>query len=70
MHTRLRGVLVSLFGFGVSKDQVHGYNIVNIQNSIINSHTSWNDWKNNIKTFTINDTKQHLDALFGAWDNY
>jgi len=59
-----------LFGFGTPKDQVKGYNIVVIQDALITRPNTWNDWKNNIKTFTINDTKQHLDALFGAWDNY
>jgi len=70
VRTRLKGVLVCLFGFGASKDQVHGYNIVDTQNGLVTGANLWTGWKNNIKNTSNNGTEQHLDALFNTWLNY
>lgn len=58
------------FGFGIVKDQVEGYNIVDIQNALINSPTTWNEWKNNIINNYNNGTEQHVETLFNHWLNY
>lgn len=44
-------------GFGGNYDLFEGYNIVHIQNSIINTPTTWNEWKNNIKNNSNNGTE-------------
>ena len=31
--------------------------------------TSWNEWKNNIKSLYNNSTEKHLDELFANWEN-
>lgn len=66
----LYGGFYNNFGFGISKDQVQGYNIVDIQNAIINNPTTWNEWKNNIINNYNNGTEQHVEALFNHWLNY
>ncbi|MFA6276763.1 MAG: hypothetical protein WC622_08440 [Pedobacter sp.] len=58
------------FGFGAPNDQVEGYNIVDIQNALINNPTTWNEWKTNIKNNYNNATEQHVDAVFDAWLSY
>lgn len=58
------------FGFPFPVDQVQGYNIVEIQNAVINYPTTWNEWKNNIINNNNNGTSQHVDALFNAWNNF
>jgi hypothetical protein len=58
------------YGFGGSYDLVEGYNIVHIQNSIINAPTTWNKWKNNIINNYNNGTEQHVETLFNHWLNY
>lgn len=57
------------YGFGGDQDQVEGYTIVQVQNSLIGP-TTWNEWKDNIKNNYSNATAQHMDALFDAWLNY
>lgn len=58
------------FGLDSSKDQVHGYNIVDIQNALINGPNTWNDWKNNIINNYNNGTEQNVEALFNHWLSY
>lgn len=56
-------------GFGAPRDQVEGYTIVQIENSLI-GQSDWTGWKNNIKNLYNNETENNLDALFDAWYYY
>jgi len=58
------------WGFIAPKDEVEGYNILQIQNACINSPTTWNEWKYNIINNYNNGTEQHVETLFNHWLNY
>ncbi|WP_316794975.1 hypothetical protein [Pedobacter agri] len=58
------------YGFSAPKDEVEGYNIVDIQNTCINSPTTWGEWKDNIINNYNNGTEQHVETLFNYWLNY
>ena len=49
------------------QDNVEGYSIRQIEDALINQ-TSWENWKNNIKSKFHNETKDNLDALFNHWN--
>ncbi len=50
-----------------SIDNVQGYTIRQIEDAI-NGRTSWNSWRDNIKSRYNNATEVNLDALFSFWD--
>ena len=48
--------------------RVNGYTINQLEEAMINA-TSWNEWKNNIKSLYNNSIEKHLDELFANWEN-
>ena len=48
-------------------DQVYGYTIKQIED-VLSDTSSWNEWKNNIENRYENDTEEHLDRLFRAYE--
>lgn len=54
------------FGTSYPIDQVHGYNIVDIQNALKDA-TTLNQWKTNLKNNYGNTTENYVDALFDYW---
>jgi hypothetical protein len=52
---------------GTELDQVSGYTIQQIED-VLEDTSSWKDWKNNIKNRYDNDTEEHLDRLFKAYE--
>lgn len=57
------------YGLRGTKDQVSGYNIIEIQNSLLGV-MSWDAWKNKLKNDYENSTEQYLESLFANWANY
>lgn len=53
-------------GAGAPIDSVQGYTIKQIEDALIGT-TSWNGWKDNIKSLHTNPTESHLDSLFSFW---
>jgi hypothetical protein len=52
-----------------TQDRVKGYTINQLENAMINA-TSWNEWKENIKSkYPSNPTRIYLDELFANWNN-
>ena len=49
------------------EDNVNGYSIKQIEDVLSNS-SSWDAWKNNLKTKYNNATENNLDALFNHWN--
>ena len=70
VYVRLRGIWVLIVEFfGAPKDQVQGYNIVEIENALIGP-TTWNEQKTNIINNYNNGTEQYVETLFNHWNNY
>ena len=55
------------YGFIDARDQVYGYTIKQIED-VLSDTSSWNEWKNNIENRYENDTEEHLDRLFRAYE--
>jgi hypothetical protein len=49
------------------RDQVSGYTIKQIED-VLRDTSSWEDWNNNIKNRYENNTEEHLDRLFRAYE--
>ncbi|MDC3403064.1 hypothetical protein OAX38_02610 [Flavobacteriaceae bacterium] len=47
-------------------DRVSGYNIVQLEQALIDAY-SWEDWRDNIKDDFSNPTEVYLDELFANW---
>lgn len=54
-------------GFVDERDEVSGYTIKQIENTLSNT-SSWKGWCNNIKNRYSNPTKNNLDKLFRAYE--
>ncbi len=54
-------------GFINSRDQVSGYTIKQIED-VLSYTSSWNNWRDNIKSRYSNPTKNNLDKLFKAYE--
>ena len=41
---------------------------IQVYDDVLENTSSWEDWKNNIKNRYDNDTEEHLDRLFKAYE--
>ena len=54
-------------GFKKTTDEVSGYTIKQIED-VLEDTSSWNNWRDNIKSRYSNPTKNNLEKLFKAYE--
>lgn len=67
MYGREIAITRTNWGFIDSNDEASGYTIKQIENTLHNS-SSWNQWRDNIKSKYSNSTERNLDNLFRLYE--